>query len=357
MIAVRAYFCELVGALKTGWNCFWFAPSDAATLCLIRVFTGVMLLYTHLIWALNTDAFFGQHGWLSSEAIGTLQNARFAWSFMWLFESSSALLAVHYLSLIVLACFTLGLFTRVTSILAFLITVSYANRVSPALFGLDQVNAMLAMYLMVGPSGARYSLDRWMARKRVCDTSAEPGPSVAANVSVRLIQIHMCVIYLFAGLSKLQGRAWWNGTAIWGAVANLEYQSIDMTWLVNWPLLVNLLTHVTVVWELSYCVLIWNRLTRPLVLCLALPIHAGIGCCLGMMTFGTVMLIANCAFVSPELIRRISVRCARQRYLQLSQAATDASGRFVAAPSCRDQRPSTPRQHSNHRRHANHVST
>ena len=64
-------------------------------------------------------------------------------------------------------------------------------------------------------------------------------PSVTANLAIRLIQIHMCVIYLFAGTGKLMGEAWWDGTAMWMALANLEYQSLDMTWLAGWPLLIN----------------------------------------------------------------------------------------------------------------------
>ena len=42
------------------------------------------------------------------------------------------------------------------------------------------------------------------------------------------------------------------------------------------------MTHITVLWEVGFCVLIWPRLTRPLMLVLAIALHAGIGLCLGM---------------------------------------------------------------------------
>jgi hypothetical protein len=113
----------------------------------------------------------------------------------------------------------------------------------------------------------------------------------------------MCVIYLFAGFGKLRGDSWWDGTALWGALANYEYQSIDVTWLGQWPLLINVLTHTVVMWEVFYCVLVWPRLTRPLVLALAVPLHLGIAVCMGMITFGLAMLIGNLAFVSPCLVR------------------------------------------------------
>ncbi len=114
----------------------------------------------------------------------------------------------------------------------------------------------------------------------------------------------MCVVYLFAALGKLQGETWWTGEALWGAFANYEYQTIDMTWLAPYPLVIDFLTHVTVVWELSYCVLVWPRLTRPFVIFLAFPLHLGIAFGMGMITFGTIMIVANLAFLAPWLTRQ-----------------------------------------------------
>ena len=85
----------------------------------------------------------------------------------------------------------------------------------------------------------------------------------------------MCVIYFFAGLDKFMGQVWRDGTAVWWAVANLEYQSLDMTWLAAWPSLVAVMTYVTVFWEISYPALIWPRLSRPVVLLLAVVVHVG----------------------------------------------------------------------------------
>lgn len=96
------------------------------------------------------------------------------------------------------------------------------------------------------------------------------------------------------------GGSWWDGSAMWLSIANYEYQTIDLTWMANWPLLLAFLTHVTVLFELFYCVLIWNRLTRPVVLLTAVLMHLGIATCLGMATFGLAMLIGNLAFISPS---------------------------------------------------------
>ena len=103
-------------------------------------------------------------------------------------------------------------------------------------------------------------------------------------------------------------------------------------------MLVNFLTHATVAWEISYCVLIWNRWTRPLVLLGAVAIHLGIVTALGMPTFGLAMLIANLSFVSPQLIRLffepIAVEGSSSRTSEAtSELLSATSGRRVDGPT------------------------
>ena len=313
------YFCELYGATIDGWNRFWFTPADPATLGLIRLLAGAMIFYTHLVWTLDLEGFMGPQSRISPAFARGFHNSDWAWSHLFWIESPAVLWTVHILALIALAMFMLGLFTRITSVLALLIVVAYAHRVPGALFGLDQINGLLALYLMIGPSGAAYSLDNLLRRRGTRDEgrgtrdadfrAPHPAPLAprftSANIAIRLIQVHMCIVYLFAGFGKLLGESWWAGTAMWGALGNYEYQSLDMTWLAAWPLVINFLSHLTIVWECSYCVFVWPRLTRSIVIALAVPLHLGIAFCMGMITFGLIMLVGNLAFVSPNLVRAV----------------------------------------------------
>src|SRR5437763_1238528 len=77
-----------------------------------------------------------------------------AWEYFSSIHSPALLWTVHIAALVIFAMLTAGLFTRLTSIFAFLCAVSYVNRVPGALFGLDDTELMLAAYLMIGPSGA-----------------------------------------------------------------------------------------------------------------------------------------------------------------------------------------------------------
>jgi Vitamin K-dependent gamma-carboxylase len=305
---IRGYVTDAWAA----WNQFWFAPADPATLSMIRVLAGLMLFYTHLVWSFDLSAFFGPNGWLPPQLMHEIRQAagggldappRLIWSYFDYIQSPAVLWAVHIAALLVFFLLTIGFFSRVMAVFAYVIAVSYANRVTPGVFyGLDRINCLLAMYLMLGPCGARYSFDRiWRLRR---GAPIEAPPSAAANLAIRLLQLHMCIIYFFSALGKLQGQSWWSGDAVWISSAIQEYQYLlDMTWLARHPWLVNTLTHVTVAWELSYCALVWPRLTRPWVLFLAILVHGGIIFAYGMPTFGLVMLIGNLAFISPQTVR------------------------------------------------------
>jgi len=302
LAAIRSYFRSLGEA----WNRFWFDPSDPATLAAIRVCAGAMLCYTHLVWSLDLQAFFGQQGWMPVASVEPLREGTYVWSWFFWIDSPAVLWTVHIAAMVVFFLLTIGFCSRIMAVLAYLAAVSYVHRIAPgAFFGLDKINCMLALYLILGPSGACFSVDRWLRRRRLGADTPPVAPSVGANVAIRMMQLHMCVIYLFGALGKLQGVHWWDGQAMWMSAANLEYQSLDLTWLAAYPRLSAFVTHVTVFWELFYCTLIWPRLTRPIMLALAVAVHGGIALALGMITFGLAMLIGNMAFVPPQVIRAV----------------------------------------------------
>ena len=288
---------------RNAWNQFWFKPREADTLAIMRILVGAMLIYTHAIWSIDLETFFGA----GNSAIPTEYRSLFphefnlSWSHFDWFSSNAWMWGTHIFAMIVFTCFTIGLWTRATSILAFLFVVSYANRATGALFGLDQINGFLTLYLALGNCGSMFSVDSKLANGKGQGRGLQ---TVSNTIATRLIQIHLCIVYLFAGLGKLQGNNWWNGEAIWGTLASYEYQTLDMAWLSEHMWLVNLMTYAAISWEVSYAFLIWPKLTRPIFLTIAVIVHLGIGVSMGMMTFGLIMLIGNLAFVPPSCIRR-----------------------------------------------------
>jgi hypothetical protein len=224
-------------------------------------------------------------------------------------------------------------------------------------FGADTMMAILLLYLMIGPSGAALSADRllarWWARARprvlarwhafwghspgaaaaapAAPVSPTPAPSVSANLAIRLLQVHVCIVYLSAGLSKLQGQSWWTGTAVWGTVANFEFAPMQFDlynevlgfiarhrWL--FELTMTTAGMFTLVFEIGYAFLIWRPATRWLMLGMAITLHGFIGIFMGLKTFSLLMLTMNLAFVPPETVRWFVSRLTRRRTAEAEPA-------------------------------------
>ncbi|MFN0021863.1 MAG: HTTM domain-containing protein [Pirellulaceae bacterium] len=319
------------------WDRFWFTPSKPHTLALLRILGGGMLFYTHAVWTVGLNDFLGAKSWVIPAAADKLgqgiDGRNFTFSYLSYVESPALLWMLHLGALVVFAFLTVGLFTRIVAPLACVITLSYCHRLTGALFGLDQVNVMIASYLAIAPCGAIFSLDRYLAKRRGAPLPANS--HVMTTIAIRLIQIQMCVIYLFGGIGKMRGELWWDGSAVWFASANLEYQSLSLTWLVHQPWLIALLTHVTVFWETFYPVLIWPRLTRPIFLAMAVAVHGGIAIFLGMPTFGLAMIMGNLAFIQPEVVEQV-VKYLRGSSKSIDRHVSVASSKTANAEASRE---------------------
>ena len=319
---VAAYMASLAGALRRGWSSFFFTPSDPTTLGLIRAVVGLITLWSFGTYGLDLHDFLGSRGWADPAIVRTMmaQSKPWAWSF-WFFVPDAALRAVWLLCMAILVFYTLGLWSRVTAVLAWVIVVSTARRAEVSVFGFDQIITSWLLYVAVtGASGQALSLDRFLARYRQARAEVarrrpdgrwhlppgEPVPTVSANLALRLIQLHLCLIYAAAGFSKLQGMAWWDGTAIWGMLASPEFSGIDLTWMAKSMWLLNIMTHGTVFLEAGYPVLVWVRPLRPLWLFAVFLLHVGIAITApGLTIFSAAMLAGNLAFVSGPWLRSL----------------------------------------------------
>jgi hypothetical protein len=289
-----------LGEWLDAWNTFWFTPADPLPLALVRIAVGGLLAWTSFIWWLDADAFFGLDGWQRPENVWRMNDQPWQWSWYFAAGSTGTTRILAGITLVAAAMLTVGIATPLAAVVSLVGLVSAVNRAPLNVFGLDDTLGMLLIAVAVGPSGAVLSVDRLLAPDVAADR-----PSVRANLAIRLIQVHLCVVYLFSGLGKLLGASWWEGTALWGAAANVQYRTLDLTWLAGHPWLVNALTLGTLWWEIAYAALIWPRLTRRLFLAMAVPVHLGIGLSMGMIEFGLAMLTANMAFVPAPVLRRL----------------------------------------------------
>jgi hypothetical protein len=303
MSAIRAYFDTLARRFGEGWNRFWFTPSDPFTLGMIRVLTGMAALGLYLSYIPDLDRWFGPNGLLPENAVLHLRDAK-VFSIFDYANSTSSLWTFYWIGAVALALFLVGLFTRVTSVLALFAVISLIHRGPMLARPVDDIIALMMFYLCLGPSGAALSIDAWRNRPKATAGAANtPQLSWGATVAVRLMQVHLSVIYFMMATAKLRSPVWLAGRAVWGLIAKPESRLLDLTGLANHMYLINIWTLVIVLFELCFAFLIWNKLARPLLLGLSLPIWIGTALLTGMTSWVLMMLVANLAFVSPACLR------------------------------------------------------
>jgi hypothetical protein len=331
MNAISKYFAEFSESIGRGWNRFWFTPADPLPLSVLRILTGLVSLYYLASFGSDLVRWFGPGGLLPAETMQRLlgvseyspveqQDAVFHFSYLYFTNSPSALWVMHALGMLVVVLFTMGLLTRVTSVLSLVVVLAYVHR-GPIIAGpLEPVLTMVLFYLCLGPAGTYFSIDgllrRWRASQNTVLNSGHkhtPDKSVAAGVVLRLLQVHLAALYVTMALTKLAGPPWWDGEAVWWLIAHTETRLVDLTFLHRSPYLLDAWTHAIILFELSFPLLIWNRLARPLLLVVAVVMWSSLALITGLVAFCAMMLVANLAFVSPEAMRSVCSACCRSR--------------------------------------------
>jgi len=287
------------------WRRFWFEPADPTTLGAVRIATGAVLLYTYAAIAPTALDYIGPNAWVDPSALESIRgleensNHSYAWSVFSLVSDPQSITALYWVFLGSIVAFLFGLFTPVATPLVWIGHVSFVHRAHLTWCGMDVILAMITFYMMFAPCGAALSLDRLGRR-----TAGSPRASWRANLCIRLIQVHMAIVYLCAGLGKLQGSQWWDGSAVWSVMATKELAPFNVTGLgrLGDAACLGISSFgvlLTLGFEIGFIFLIWNRAARPVMLALAVFLHAGIGLFMGLGAFGAAMLAGCLAFVEP----------------------------------------------------------
>lgn len=302
------------------WNRFWFTPADALPCSLLRIIMGLLATAHFLAMGPALNVWYASDGALTPAAVKQILDlpggggANFHWSYLNYPAGPTALYVLHAIAVIASLAFAVGLLTRVSGMLTLVALLAYVHRVPQIAGHVEPVLSFLVAYLTLAPSGAWLSIDQRVfgsgKKSALAGFLAGPAePSVAANIGLRLIQVHVAMFYAMMGLSKLYGDAWWQGAAIWIMLAQTESRPLDASGLRRageiGEYALNLVTHLIVYFELAFPVLIWTRMGRPVLLAVSLVTWTVIILVTGHLLFGLAMLATGLAFVPAERLRSL----------------------------------------------------
>ncbi len=292
-----------VSAPPSLWVRFWHQPVRAERLAGMRIAMALCLLTCELFEFLpNLGEFFGPDG----AAPAGLYSSNQLWVWKWspvFFDTDDPVIFRTVFGLWVAATFLflLGWRTRWTNAAVWLLTRCFSERNPVLRNGGDDLMQLGLFLLLLAPCGRALSLDALRLRRK----GRLVGPAWVPPWSLRLIQIHVCLIYCTTGLIKLRGNAWmvpgvpvtewlqgtwWDGSSVYWVYNHYYFNRCSYA-QIQVPYWITVIQTYTSVWfESLFPVAMLHRRTRRLWLVIGVLFHIGIYLTIEVGWFGFYLL-------------------------------------------------------------------
>ncbi len=291
--------------MRTKLYDFWTRPIDARPLALFRILIGVVLLLSLLTsfgprlpldlgadglcpgraaddWVKRSGRFSLLRGPVNLPFLDEFVPAKVVQEWQAWCDAPAHAAWLFAVLVAAVVAMTIGLATRLSTVISWALFVSFNQRLPWVLNGGDSMMRCALFYLMFAPAAAVWSLDSLPRRGSAVNESAVLIPPW----SVRLMQIQLAVMYLFTGISKLGdgliGNDWITGEAVYWVLNDLS--------LTRWPyyrlpvpmIVCRFLSWGTLAFELGFAVVMalpprrYLSYLRSVMLLVGVALHVGI---------------------------------------------------------------------------------
>jgi len=265
---------------------------DSAWLAAFRVLYGLVLAISMLR--------FIQNGWIERFFVQPRVFFKY-WGFDWIQPLPGPALHAVFWALFGLAlCVAAGLAFRLTAA-AFALGLIYVQLIDVITYlNHYYLAALLAILLAVSPAHRCWSLDAWLRRRVFQQRAADETVAVAW---LYLFRFQVGIVYVFAGLAKLQGdwlihaqplRIWLGASTdlpLLGPLFTLPWVPLVMSWC-------------GFLFDISVVAFLLQRRTRPFAYAALVGFHALTRVLFPIGMFPVIMTMAALVFFSPSWPRR-----------------------------------------------------
>jgi predicted DCC family thiol-disulfide oxidoreductase YuxK len=194
--------------------------------------------------------------------------------------------------------FTLGLYTRASSIVLFLLVLSFHERNGQVLNAGDTVLRTQLFLFMFAPAGAAWSVDS--LRRRLRTPGVALPPELVAPWARRLMQLQVAIIYFVSAYDKWSGDLYRNGSAMYYIFGLIDFNIRGVEKLMNYPVIYSSLTYATLFVEIALPFLMWFRAARPYAVVMGVGLHLWIMIAMTIPVFGILMVATYISWFSEE---------------------------------------------------------
>ncbi|MEU4625936.1 HTTM domain-containing protein [Actinoplanes sp. NPDC023801] len=225
--------------------------------------------------------------------------------------------ACYAFALITAVVFMLGWRTRVVSLVFALVMFSFYSRGVFMTDGGDNLAVLMSVYLCFTACGRVWSLDARRHRRHDDGSRPEkPGGirilrrftvTVMHNCALVVMMAQMCVLYGAAGLYKVQGNLWNDGTALHYVLKTDSFRP--------WPalsdfvdghqVLIGISCYLTVLVQVAFPFSLFSKL-KYVLLPILVGMHVGIAVLMALPLFSAVMILSDAVFLPDRFYRAVA---------------------------------------------------
>jgi hypothetical protein len=320
---MKKYLSNILKTCWSTWSNFWFSPIDLYNVGLFRMLFGLSIFVMYLLRFQEFQFFYFDQGILPLEHVSEMSKFIGRESLFQFFLKSDV--GIYYQGiahLILLFLFAIGMLGRATTWVLFVINLGLIQRNWTIVYGADLFTNFWLLYLSFVQHDKYFSLkniiSKYIIKKKSASNSNFTGffarvftnfsvglsngqsnglSDSLSTVGVRLIQIQLCLSYAYTGVEKFKGTSWWEGSAIWHVIGMDDLVPHDFSFLHHFPILIAVLSMLTIVFEVYFCFAVWTKKLKWPWLFTGFMMHLSIAVFMDLWFFFLVMTTTYLLFL------------------------------------------------------------
>lgn len=271
---------------------------------LVRIGFGTIISLFYILHVFQKDFYWGPNGVYPYENF--VKNVAQANSFS-LYQLSDSMIYFNFLyftDMIVALLYTLGFKTRWLGILNFILIWSLFERNPFVLDGGNNILTICLFFLLFANVGAYFTIGKPVRK-------SHPFLSALHNISILACVLQLAVLYLFSGLYKAQGHMWYNGVALYYVLQIDEFTLPSLApYFYSNPFILTSITYFTMIFQIAFPFLIWNKSTKWIMALTSMLFHLGIAVIMGLVAFGLTMICIDLLLFNDDAYKKAYLKIA-----------------------------------------------
>ncbi len=269
---------------------------------LLRIALGTLILKDFIIYFFNRKYLFNKNGIISYDVYTDIVNY---FKLYWLkidFDNDTNVVMFCMVGIIFATLFLLGILTRLSALTLYFLLFLFKIRNIYLLDGGDNVILVL-LPLMTFTYSHSFIIqyDHFIAKGT---HKIQAILNIISTYFSYAIIIQMCIIYFFSGLHKLRGEVWRNGTSLYYILNSYDFNiGVLNDWITKAIFRVKFLTWFTIGFQLSFPFLIWNKISKHLIIVLGVLLHLGIFILMRVDNFSWIMIASYAVLITDSEYR------------------------------------------------------